>query len=65
MLFYAFIDNPSEKITSDLCEGHWTHLEAILRHKEFLPIAFDWKEIEPWAGLIAFLSLRRVGRYAT
>ena len=51
----------AKNLTSDLCKGHWPHLEAILRNKEFLPIAFDWKEIQTWgwSQCISLVETRR------
>ena len=51
---------------SDLCKGHWSHLEAISSHKEFFANNV-WlkKRYRRGVGLIAFLSSRCVEWRAT
>ena len=34
--------------TSALCEGHWSHLEAISVMTTFLSINFCWRDTDPW-----------------
>ena len=44
--FALWLTTQVKDLTRDLCKGHRGRVEAISGYGEFLPITFDWKEIQ-------------------
>ena len=44
--FTLYMMTKVKGLTINLCKSQWGHVEAISGHASFLPVTFDWKEIQ-------------------